>query len=427
LAKKNKKAEKPPREFTRRQLSHFQRQKRRQRIILGGGIFIIAAIFLIVMVGWYTGEYRPMHRTAIKVNDTEFNMKYFIDTLRISGKGKQVESIQTLANSVAVEIARNELIRQGAWQQFGMRVSDDEARKELEGTDIQINDASLDLARIQILRERLYKEYFETQVPASDEQVNMMAMLLESESQAAEIRNRLQNSENFTALAEELSLDYYSKNNKGDIGWHPESIFYELLGTSVPGEYAFGSEAGVLSQPRYDEEVTKTLGYWLIRVLEREDVPDVEEAIVQAILLGSEEEAQDVRARIEAGEDFTTLAKELSQFEESRKQEGELGLVSKGEMSTAVDEYIFNPEVEVGALSEPIRDETVWTKGGYWLIKVVDRDDDRPLEDNDRNFLLAKAFDNWFSLILADPNNNVDDSYLDDESKAWAIERVIKG
>ena len=424
MAKKKKKAEKPPREFTRRQLSHYQQQKRRQRIIFGGGVFIIAAVVLIVLAGWFIGEYRPMHQTVIRVNDTEFNMGYYIDALRLSGEGQPVEYIQSLADSVVGEIEQNELIRQGALT-LGISVSDGEVKKVLEGADIPVNDATLDLVRGQMLIDRLLNEYFEPQVPVSAEQVHIMAMLLESESQAVEFRTRLQNSENFTSLAEEFSLDYYSKDNKGDLGWHPESILAEALGSSVPGEYAFGSEIGVLSQPRYDEEISKGVGYWLIKVLEGGE--GGEDAQVQAILLGSEEEALDVRARLEAGEDLATLAEEFSQFEESRKQGGELGVVSKGEMSPAFDEFVFNPDVETGTLSEPVRDDTVMTQGGYWLIKVLDKDDDRQLESEDRDFLIAKAFDEWASLLLVDPSNDVDDSYLDYERKMWAIEQVMKG
>jgi parvulin-like peptidyl-prolyl isomerase len=424
LAKKKKKTEKPQREFTKRQLSQWQRQKRRQRIIFSGGIFIIAAIILIVLVGWYISEYRPLHQTAIRVNDTEFEMGYYIDALKIGGREQSVEYVQSLADNMIREIEQIELMRQGALQ-LGISVSDDEVKDKLEGSDIPISDASLDLVRGQMLRERLYNEYFKSQVPVSAEQVHIMAMLLESESQAAEIRTRLQNSENFTALAEEYSLDYYTKNNKGDLGWHPEIILAELLGSSVPGEYAFGSEAGVLSQPRYDKEISKEVGYWLVRVQEREG--DETEALVQAILLGSEEEAQDVRARLEAGEDLATLAEELSQFEESQKQGGELGVVSEGDTSPAVDGYIFNPETKVGTWSEPIHDETAVTKGGYWLINVLDRDDDRQLEGDDRDFLMTKALNEWVVLLWVNAGDNVDDSYLDYEKKAWAIERVMKG
>ena len=202
MAKKKKRAEKPPRELTRRQLSHYQQQKRRQRIIFGGGVFIIAAVVLIVLVGWFIAEYRPLHQTVIRVNDTEYDMGYYIDALRLSGEGQPVEYIQSLADSVVREIEQNELIGQGALT-LGISVSDDEVKKELEGSDIPVNDATLDLVRGQMLIDRLYNEHFKPQVPVSDKQVHIMAMLLESESQAVEFRTRLQNSENFTSLAEE--------------------------------------------------------------------------------------------------------------------------------------------------------------------------------------------------------------------------------
>jgi parvulin-like peptidyl-prolyl isomerase len=423
LAKK-KKAEKPPREYTRRQLSQFKRQKRRQRITLIGGIFVIAVVVLIVLLGWYIGEYRPMHQTVIRVYDTEFDMDYYIDMLKIGGQGQSADYLQSIADSVTREIEQNELIKRAA-AQLNITVSDDEVREHLKSLNTSINDASMDLGRNQMLRDRLYDEYFEAMVPVSDRQVHIMAMLLESESQAAEIRNRLQNSENFTTLAEEFSLNDYTKNNKGDVGWHPEGVLAALLGSSVPGEYAFSSEVGVLSQPRYDEGKTKDFGYWLIRVQEKEYE---EEAQVQAILLGSEEEAQDVKARLEAGEDVATLAEELSQFEESQKQGGSLGLVSEGEMSAAFDEYVFNPEVEIGVWSEPIRDETVTTRGCYWLIKVLDRADDRPLETDDRDYLLSVEYNNWVSKLWIElSQDDIDDSYLDYEKKAWAIERAAGG
>lgn len=368
-------------------------------------------------------EYRPLQQTAIRVNNTEFDMGYYVDALTVIGGNQPVENIPSLADSVVREIEQTELIKQGALG-LGISVSDDEVKEKLVGTELPVNEATLDLVGGQLLIDKLRDEHFQYQVPESAAQVHIMAMLLESESQATEIRSRLQNSENFTALAEEYSLDYYSKTNKGDLGWHPEDILTELLGTSVPGEYAFGSEAGVLSQPRHDEEISKGVGYWLVKLLKRESETDVQ---VQAVLLGSEEEAQDVRTRLEAGEDLATLAEELSQFEESQKQGGEMGVVSKGEMSPALDEYIFNPDVALGTWSEPIPDDTVVTKGGYWLIKVVDKGDDRQLEASDRDYLVAKTFSEWVTSLWADPSNQVDDSYLDLETKSWAVERVTRG
>jgi len=416
-----KKVGKPRREVTKRQLSRWQQQKRRQRIILGLGIFIIAAVLGILGVGWYISQYQPLRQTVIRVNDTEFDMKYYIEMLKLQGGNQSTQYMRFLADNVVKNIELNELIKQGALK-LGISVSDKAVNEELKRSDLPVNDVHRDLTRSQMLRSKLQDEYFEQQVPVFAEQKHILAMLLESEQQADEVRARLENGESFTELAGELSLDALSKANQGDFGWHPESILSELLGTSIPEGYAFSSEAGVLSLPLYEEGISKGVGYWLIKILDRNE--EDEEAHVLTMLLGSEEEAQEVRARLEAGEDFATLAKEFSQLDGVEENEGEY-MLTPGMMSPAVDDFTFDPEVDLETLSEPIHDETVATKGGYWLVKVVDEDDNRQIEDDDRDFLKAKALDAWVFSLLYDPENEVDDSYLDDEKKAWATEQAM--
>ena len=419
-----KKVEKPRREVTKRQLSRWQQQQRRQRIIFGLGTFIIVAVVGILGVGWFIGQYQPMHQTVIIVNDTEFNMGYYVDMLKLQGRNQPAEYMPYIADSAVNGIKQNELIKQGALK-LGFSVSDKEVNKQLKDSDLPINDALRDLTRTQMLIRKLRDEYFEQEVPVFAEQKHVMAMLLESEQQANESRAKLENGESFAELAGELSLNALSKAKKGDLGWHPESILTESLGTSIPEGYVFSSEAGVLSLPLYDEEITKEVGYWLIKVLGKNE--EDEEAHVMAMLLGSEEEAEDVRARLEAGEDFATLAEELSQYAESKENGGDLGMVTPDTITPAFDEFVFNPELEIEMLSQPIRDETVTTNGGYWLVKVVDEDDNRQIEDDDRDLLKAKALEAWVTSLLFDPENRVDDSYLDEEKKAWAIEQAMKG
>jgi len=420
LAKK--KGEKPQRILTHRQRSRREQQKRRQRIILVSGIFIIAAVLSIVLVGWFLGQYQPMHQTAIRVNDTEFNMKYYVEVLKLY-RGEQDNSyLSYLADEAIKNIEQNELIKQAALK-LGFSVSKDTVKEEIKTAELPDNDASRDLVGNQLLLKKLLDEYFDQQAPRSAEQVHLMAMLLESESQANEVRARLENGESFIRLAEELSLDYLAQSNQGDFGWHPRDILNEMLSEPLV-DYAFSAEADVLSQPKYDEETSKGVGYWLVKVLDRNE--DEKEAHVQVILLGNEVEAQQIRSRLEAGEDFATLAKEFSQLKGVEENEGEYEL-SPGMMSPVFDDFAFNPELELETISEPLRDETIATDGGYWLIRVVAKDDDRQIEKDDRDFLKAKALNEWVSSLWDNPENEVDDSYLDTEKKAWAIEQATRG
>ncbi len=422
-----KKAEKPKREVTKRQLSRWQRQKRRQRIIFGSGILIILAVLSVVGSGvynrWYIPEYKPLHETVIEVNDTKFDMNYYIKMLKYYGSGMPIQYMQFVADEVVKVIEQNELIRQEAME-LGISVSDDEVDEELESYDPPLSKDYRDVVRTQLLVDRLRDEYFEQQVPMFAGQRHILAMFLESESQANEVRVRLEAGEgDFAELAGELSLDAICKAKEGDLGWRPEGVLPLLLKTSILDEHAFNCEAGVLSQPIYDETKTKMVGYWLIEVLDRDE--EVEYAQVKVMLLASEQEANEVRARLEAGEDFATLAEEFSQHDESRENGGDFEVLSLDMMSSVFNEFVFDPEVELETLSQPIRDEVADTEGGYWLIKVVDIDDNRQIEEENRDLLKADALSKWVEALWDDPDNKIE-SYLDDEKKEWAILHAIE-
>jgi len=410
LAKK--KIEKPKREPTRYQLSRWQKQQKRRRLILIAGISVIAAVAGVIGGGWYTKEYQPLQETVIRVNDTEFSMRYYIDMLEINyryGGGGDVVTF----------IEQNELIRQGA-EDLGITVSDSEIGEELKSYDPPLGKEYGEAAKASILMRKLLDEHFEQEVPLSTEQRHIIAMFLESESQATEVRARLENGEDFGELAVELSLENLSKADGGDLGWYPRGILSELLATPILEDYAFTADVGVLSPPLYDEAKIKGVGYWVVEVLERDE--EGEEVYVQAMLLGSEQEAQEVIAQLEDGEDFGELAEELSQDEGSKRKGGDLGWLTPEKVAPLLDDFIFNSEP--GTLSEPIRDDGLLTEGGYWLVTVVEKDDNRKIEDSDRDFLKRKALDEWVSSLWDNPENEVED-YLDSEKIAWARDKAM--
>lgn len=414
-----KKARKPKREATKRELSLWQRQKKRQRLILILGISVVATVAGVLGGGWYTNEYQPLHQTVIRVNDTEFDMGYYVKTFEIASRN-QPDFVQYLADTAVRLIEENELIKQEA-EDLGITVSNSEIDEALNSSALPLNRNYRDLVGTEILKGKLLDEHFDQQVPRFADQRQIMAMFLESESQVTEIKVRLKNGEDFGQLASELSLEALSQTNGGDLGWHTRGILTEQLATSIIDDFAFTSEAGVLSQPIYDEVRNKSVGYWVVKVLDRDD--EFEEVQIQAMLLGSEQEAQKVIAKLKDGDDFTTLAEEFSQDQAFKADGGDLGWLTYGQVDIGYKDFALNSEA--GTLSEPIKDEGVATKGGYWLIKVVDKDDHREIETSDRDLLKSKALEEWVSSLWDNPANEVE-SYLDDEKKAWAIERVMK-
>lgn len=413
MAKKKKL--KPQRELTRRQLTRWQQQKKRQRIIFTAGMAVIVAVVGVVGIAWFIKDYYPRHQTVITVNDTKYNMNYYLKMLEIYGTSQPDQVIEV--------IEQNELIRQAALAlEPSISVSKDEINKKLKSSDPPLSNDFRDLVATSLLLNKLRDEYFEQKVPTSAEQRQVKAMFLESKKQATEIKARLDDGEDFTKLATELSLESITKGKGGDLGWHPQDIFTEQYRLDVPAEYAFNAEAGALSEPIYDETQVKNLGYWLIEVLSRRE--ETEEVHVQAILLGNEDEALEVKGRLEDGEEFSALAEEYTQDETSRANGGDLGWLTSGEISEAFNKFAFNPEVELNRVSQPIRDDAAITTGGWWLVKVEAIEEDRKIDDNDRSFLKSKAMEEWIESLKDNPENIVDHSYLDDAKKEWAINKV---
>jgi len=388
-------------------------------------VAVLAIVGVGVYQGWYVPEYQPLHEVVIEVNDTEFDMAYYIEVLEYyrDAQGLPNEYMTYIAPGAVRTIQENELVRQAAME-LGITVGDDEVDEVLESAGFPLNRAYRDMFRRSMLEERLLEEYFEQQVPQFAEQRHVMAMFLESESQADEVIARLEAGEDFAAIAGELSLEGITQTQEGDLGWLPEGVLTLEMGSPLIDEAAFDSDVGVLSQPIYEETRYKAVGYWLVEVTERD--AETGRAWVMMILLSSEEEADEVIARLEAGEDFGALVEEFSQHDASRPTGGLLEIASEGQISSTFYYAIFDPELEVGVLSQPIRDEEVNTSGGYWLVEVVGMDDNRQIEEEDRELLKAGVLADWIEALWDDPDNDIQ-SYLDEEKIQWAISQVIGG
>lgn len=87
------------------------------------------------------------------------------------------------------------------------------------------------------------------------------------------------------------------------------------------------------------------------------------------ILVGTEDEAKKVKDRINKGESFEDLAKELSTDPGSKDNGGDLDYFSYSEMVRPFADASFS--MEIGEISEPVK-----TDFGYHIIKVTDKTKD---------------------------------------------------
>jgi hypothetical protein len=426
VAKKKKKVEKP-KEYTRRQLSHFKKTRRRQRIIFISGVSIIAVIILTIVSGWFKEEFLPLHRTMLKVNDVEFNVAYYIDVMKVIRTNDSTKSSAQVAQEAGQLITEGEIVRQGA-EKLGITVSKDEIKTLLTNYNLPDSEGFRGVYGNQMLEQKVKSSYFGSKVPTEDTQVHPLIMMLESDQKAMEVRERLVNGDNFTTLASEFGQDYYSKSvNQGDFGWHPRDVLKDQLSSAIPLDYAFSAEVGTLSPPLSDNETYKQLGYWLIYLTDR---PEEGKVHVKALVVSDNVTAMDVKARLETGTlSLADAVDEYNSYSLSTETSGDFGIIDiseNGTFTAAFNAYVWDPDRPIGQWSEPVLEKELWTQGGSWLVQVIGKEESREISEEDRTYLIGQSYDSWYSELTSDPNLIIESDLLSDEMQQWAIDRLDK-
>jgi foldase protein PrsA len=98
----------------------------------------------------------------------------------------------------------------------------------------------------------------------------------------------------------------------------------------------------------------------------KESFAQEEQVKASHILVKTEKEAKELKAKLAKGEDFAALAKEFSTDPSSKDNGGQLGYFPRGEMTAEFEKAAFT--LKVGSISDPVK-----TEYGYHLIKVEDK------------------------------------------------------
>jgi parvulin-like peptidyl-prolyl isomerase len=405
---------------TKRQLTHWQKQALRQRIIGITGIVTILAAIAVIVSGWYFKQYipvdKPLSETVVEVNGHKFNMAYYVDAIKYFDNAYfsgQTSYIPYILDQVEQQIEQIELAKEAA-AKLGFTISDSEVEQTIQTNSLDDNQAVRDIVRGGLLSQKLLSDYFGPKIPASAVQRDVLAMFVESQSRLDDIKAQIDAGADFGQLAADNSLESTSQGDKGALGSHAQGVFDYLLGTTGLDDAIFAEQVGTWGEFQ-DTATTKQVGYWLVKVTERKD--DNSQVHVSAMLLSSLEEAQSIKTRLDAGEDFTTLAQQYSQaWSDTAKDD--LGWITT-DATQAFKSYVFDTSTAIGAVSAPLKDTAQSTKGGYWLFKVLDSVV-KDISSEDKTNLENQAFNKWLTALQADTTNNKIINSLDDAKKNFA-------
>jgi parvulin-like peptidyl-prolyl isomerase len=183
----------------------------------------------------------------------------------------------------------------------------------------------------------------------------------------------------------------------------------DLLGLtqSDPEAFAAALEEGLKGSDLSEEEYRRMMEAKLLTSKVQEvfslSVPEtVEQVRMRQILVGTEDEARSVLERLDAGEDFGELARELSLDEATKEEGGERGWVdsatedegrerewlARDELDLSYAVKVF--DLEVGTLSEPIAGP-----GGYFIFEVEEKEAEREVTPEQRTRISSSYFTHW--------------------------------
>jgi hypothetical protein len=407
------------------QHSGQQQKKRVRRIIIS--LILVVVITTISIVGWsyYNSKAKPYNQVAIKVNDVTFNMRYYINTLGIYYGNISPDilsnytdygdtEIEQLAGYVEQQIVHNEAIKQGSLG-LGVQIKRDVIKADLKKSGIPVTDEYIDIQMAQ--------ELVEKQVPSAQPQFHIQAMLLESENVAQQAIAKLQGGESFEQVANVLSKIPDYKIVNGDLGWVTAREADLTVNSTKFGDMISSAGVNILSAPSYDDTVTKSFGYWVIKVVEKKDATDTASAMIhiKGILVGNEQEAYEVIDKLNAGADIDELAKQVSQLSTAADNGAEMGWITKGGDNGDFD-VLF--DLPLNGISAPIGNAQDPTKGGYWVYNVLEKDNSRTLTDSQKNTLVNDFLDRCSAELKKDPNYNIEVP-LNQEMRDFALNKVV--
>ena len=418
----------------KKHVARLQREQQQSRVILYTFFGILAAVVLLLIYGWLDIKYFQAMRPVAKVGDTEILMKDFEPRVRLQRQqllsqfnlfsqyaqfgmnvDAQLQEIQaqldqpvTVGQTVLDQMVNEELIRQEA-KKRGIALSEEEIQEAVEAafeyfpngtptptttpTEVTLPEVPAEAFSIVTITPTPSATPEITSTPELTPTSEVVATTQTVEGTPAADVATLEPSPTVTATATVTAAPSTTPTVGPTSTPSPTATAYTLEG--YEGQLSDATER--LIKLGFDEKVIRK--FFESQILERKlreaiaaDVESVQTQVwARHILVADEQAAKDIIVRLQNGEDFATLAKELSTDTGSGANGGDLGWFGSGAMVAPFETAAFALETPGDITTEPVQSDF-----GYHIIQLIAKQE-RPLTAEQYDTAKQKAFADWLT------------------------------
>lgn len=210
----------------------------------------------------------------------------------------------------------------------------------------------------------------------------------------------------------EADVDAYIRRQLGVAPEAPAESFISAYRNAVKKS---GLHVGEYRQMMRAQLVSATLR----SQLEEQVPPTAEQVHLRAIIVSTEEEAKKALDRINAGEDFGAVAREMTLDPNGKNTGGDIPFSPRENLPAVFADQAFT--LPIGQVSDIIPGETA----GFYIIQVLERDPNRELNANQKQSVASRRFQEWLDQ-QRDEQNLKDTLGTNDQTKAlnWAVQHI---
>ncbi|MBP8997968.1 MAG: peptidylprolyl isomerase [Anaerolineaceae bacterium] len=387
MAKEN--TENKPKPSTKKHEARLAREKRQRRLVTGivGGVLVV--VIILVAYGILYNEVFKKNQAVAKVGNTKITVEQFVKRVQYerlsyvesftqyaaSGYASLFQSYllemqNTLDNYIqfgsdVLDKMIDEAVISAKAKELGITVSEEEIEKELErGFGFFPNGTPTPTATVEVVylptstlspQQLAIVTITPTPSPEPTETPEPTATTGPTEIVTETPVTDLTATATMEPTATEIPPTATPYTREGF-----QSLYKTML-SNISSQFPY-------TEADFREYVTALLLNQKMYDYVTKDIPRDQEMVwARHILVATEEEAQTVLNRLNAGEDFAAVAAEVSTDTSNSASGGDLGWFTRGQMVPAFEDAAFS--LEIGKLSDPIQ-----TDYGYHIIQVLGRE-----------------------------------------------------